>query len=116
MPQKFTAPLQWNLPLSGAVTMPITMPNLTGAQFGLFNIDLGGSENPALERQLIDSVGSYGRQLGRICDALSILTAKLDPKTLSPAEGKALKAFQEMADLIHTTKNYHTPRAIKNPG
>jgi len=51
MADKFKPQLEWNLPLSGAVTMPITMPSFTGGsmsggQIGLFNIDLGNSSDP----------------------------------------------------------------------
>jgi hypothetical protein len=41
-----------------------------GAQFGLINIDLGDTAESDLERKILDRVGSYGRQIGRIGDAL----------------------------------------------
>ena len=44
-----------------------------GAQFGLINIDLGNTAESDLERKILDWVGSYGRQLGRIGDALEIV-------------------------------------------
>jgi hypothetical protein len=105
MTEKFTAPLQWNLPLSGAVTMPITMPNFSGAQFGLFNIDLGASADPALERKLIDHAGSYGKQLGRICDIISEILLHIKPDT--PLDAKTVEKFRDMATLINATKKSH---------
>ena len=57
--------------------------NFQGAQFGLFNIDLGQSRDPALERTILDEVGSYGRQLGRIGDALEVILKHVD---LGPAD------------------------------
>ncbi len=44
-----------------------------GAQFGLINIDLGDTAESDLERKILDKVGSYGRQLGRIGDALDVI-------------------------------------------
>ena len=43
---------------------------LVGGQFGLININLGKSTDPVLEQQILDDVGSYGRQLGQMGDAL----------------------------------------------
>ncbi len=42
--------------------------NQQGAQFGFVNIDLGQTPHPETERTILDEVGSYGRQLGRIGD------------------------------------------------
>ena len=44
-----------------------------GAQFGLINIDLGDTADSDLERKILDKVGSYGRQIGRIGDALEVI-------------------------------------------
>jgi hypothetical protein len=55
------------------------MTQLVGNQFGV-NINLGKSTEPAVERLILDEVGSYGRQLGRIGDALLVLMKKVrDP-------------------------------------
>jgi hypothetical protein len=37
---------------------------------GLININLGQSSAPEVEQEILEDVGSYGRQLGRIGDAL----------------------------------------------
>ncbi|MEO7169602.1 MAG: hypothetical protein ABIY39_04430, partial [Sphingomonas sp.] len=44
-----------------------------GAQYGFINIDLGATPKPEVEQDILDEVGSYGRQLGRIGDALEVL-------------------------------------------
>lgn len=51
------------------------MTQLVGNQFGI-NINLGRSSEPALERLILDEVGSYGRQLGQIGDAMRMLIKK----------------------------------------
>ena len=44
-----------------------------GAQLGFINIDLGQTPHPEVEQAVHEYVGSYGRQLGRIGDALEVL-------------------------------------------
>ena len=51
---------------------PMTF-NQQGAQFGFINIDLGNTAESDLERKILDKVGSYGRQIGRIGDALEVI-------------------------------------------
>lgn len=46
--------------------------NQQGAQFGFVNIDLGQTPQPEVEQAILEKVGSYGRQLGRIGDALEV--------------------------------------------
>jgi hypothetical protein len=57
---------------------PMTFSQL-GGQFGFINIDLGGAGDSDLERKILKTVGSYGRQLGRMGDALKHV--KLDDLT-----------------------------------
>ncbi len=61
-----------------------------GGQFGLINIDLGGAGHSDLERKLLAQVGSYGRQLGRIGDALEVLLKHVKLGDLKPEERDAL--------------------------
>lgn len=51
-----------------------------GATFNLFSPVIGATRKPELEEEILDHVGSYGRQLGKIGDALAVLIA-LAPKT-----------------------------------
>jgi arsenate reductase (glutaredoxin) len=46
---------------------PWTFAN-QGAQLGFVNINLGHTAHPEIEQKVLDEVGSYGRQLGRIGD------------------------------------------------
>ncbi|MBL8432583.1 MAG: hypothetical protein JNK80_09330 [Dechloromonas sp.] len=65
------------MPLSGDVTQAINPWSWTfgaaSSQAGLVNSNLGRSSDPELEQELLDEVGSYGMQLGRIGDALAVL-------------------------------------------
>lgn len=54
-----------------------------GAQFGFFNINLGQTPRPDIEQEILERVGSYGRQLGRIGDALEVLMDHLNQGNLT---------------------------------
>jgi hypothetical protein len=64
--------------------------NQQGAQLGFINIDLGDTAESDLERKLLDQVGSYGRQLGRIGDALEVILKHVKLGDLKPEEQDAL--------------------------
>ncbi|MDL2409463.1 hypothetical protein PY650_28285 [Rhizobium calliandrae] len=57
-----------------------------GAQIGFINIDLGSTPAPETEQTILDEVGSYGRQIGRIGDALEVLLKHLPLEKLSHDE------------------------------
>jgi hypothetical protein len=61
-----------------------------GAQFGLVNIAMGQTPHPDIERKVLDEVGSYGRQIGRIGDALEVIVNHLDRSMLNADEKDAL--------------------------
>lgn len=65
-----------------------------GSQVGLVNVNIGETKHPETERAILDEVGSYGRQLGRIGDALEVLIARLDPATLSREEHDTLAILE----------------------
>jgi len=82
------------LPLSGDVTQAINPWSWTfgsaSSQVGLVNINLGRSTDPELEQEVLDEVGSYGKQLGRIGDALAMLSRHLNLDELEAGERDAL--------------------------
>ncbi len=97
-------------PLGGAVTQTFDMWSnwfQNVGQVGLINIDLGRTKKPDLERQILSEVGSYGRQIGRISEALDVLVdqADLDRTKLSEAQIAALHDFQEMVKDIERCKS-----------
>jgi hypothetical protein len=75
-----------------------------GAQFGLVNIDLGQTPRPDVERAVLDEVGSYGRQLGRIGDALEVLIDHLRLDDLRPAEKDALAVLKGQLASVRQVK------------
>jgi hypothetical protein len=99
----------FRLPLSGDVTQAINPWNWSlkswGSQFGLVNINLGKSADPELEQQILDEVGTYGRQLGRMGDVLAVLLKHLDPKKLSEGEKKSIMAFELQLEEVARLKS-----------
>jgi hypothetical protein len=75
-----------------------------GAQFGFINIDLGQTPHPEVEQAVLDEVGSYGRQLGRIGDALEVLLDHVKLDGLSQAEKDALVALRGQLAGVRQTK------------
>jgi hypothetical protein len=88
----------FKLPLSGDVTQTINPWNWVfqpeGGQFGLINVNLGMSANPQLEQRILDDVGSYGRQLGRIGEALDVLLDHVKLDRLDARERAVIEDFR----------------------
>src|SRR5947207_12679139 len=72
------------------------------------SINLGESGSPDTEAEILRRVGTYGRQLGKITDAMIVLL-RLLPKsaTLTKEESEAIEAFKDMANDIAKIKESH---------
>lgn len=102
MPQTFTMPMTWQL-APNALTQPI----LPGWQFHLFNVNLGTSSNPSVEQEALERVGSYGRQIGHLAEALELIVKKtklLDSPDLKPHERDVLQVFLGDVSTIRQIK------------
>lgn len=75
-----------------------------GGQFGLVNINLGQTSRPDIERAVLDEVGSYGRQLGRIGDALEVLIDHVKLDGLGKDEADALTILKGQLAEIRKVK------------
>jgi hypothetical protein len=107
----------FRLPLSGNVTQSINpwtwFLNPVGSQVGLVNIELGKSSNPAIEEEVLSDVASYGKQLGRIEDALLVLLAHFRPEhPLTAEEETAISGLKAIVAEIAAVKAKHQPRAV----
>ena len=79
-----------------------------GAQLGFVNINLGQTPHPEIEQKLLDEVGSYGRQLGRIGDALEVLIDHAALKDLSEDEADAIASLKgQLADIRKVKRRAH---------
>ncbi len=69
----------------------------------LFTINLGQSGAPNIEGRALDEVGSYGRQIGRLGEALKVLIDWAEAQPGGPKTHPALEAFRlqlEHVDII----------------
>lgn len=85
-------------PLSGDVTQDIS------PSFGLVNINATRSGDPALEKRIITEVASYGRQLGRLLEAVDVLVRQQPRDGLGEADIRALEQLHELAERIAAVK------------
>ena len=93
-----------------------------GAQLGFINIDLGQTPHPEVEQAILDDVGSYGRQLGRIGDALEVLLKHVKLKDLSQSEkdtldelkGQLAAVRQVKARMLKTNGHHKGPAPLAN--
>jgi hypothetical protein len=85
--------------------------NQQGAQFGVINIDLGAAGESDLERELLDRVGSYGRQLGRIGDALEVILKHVKLGDLKPEEQGALDILKGQLASLRQVKAERSVKA-----
>ncbi len=77
-----------------------------GAQFGFINIDLGQTPHPEVEQAVLDEVGSYGRQLGRIGDALDVLLKHVKLDGLSQTERDTLDMLRGQLAAVRKVKQH----------
>ena len=106
----------FKLPLSGDVVQSINpfTAFMTGGQFGLININLGQSSEPDVEAEVLSDVASYGKQLGRIGDALIVLLKHFNPPApLDADEAKAIDALNAMLAKIAEVKTKHGRAALR---
>lgn len=68
----------------GTVNFPLQLAPTTLNQsilpnwgFSIFSINLGTSSDPKLETDILDAVGSYGKQLGHIAEAVELVVKHL---------------------------------------
>ncbi len=97
---------QVKLPLSGDVSQWFNIFDAfnSGGQIGLFNIEIGQSANPDLERQILQKVGSYGRQIGQLTDALSALFKMVRGESLDADDRDAIELFEIQARMVALLK------------
>jgi hypothetical protein len=95
-------------PLSGDVWQAINpwswWLESTGQQVGFINIYRTEAGDPEQELEIVENVASYGKQLGRIMEALSVVLRHESFSSLGPDEELAREQFLEMADEIAAVK------------
>ncbi|MBC6904168.1 hypothetical protein DWB84_01610 [Saccharophagus sp. K07] len=71
-------------------------PILPNWSFNFLNVNAGVSSNASMEQEILQNVGSYGKQIGHLAEALEIVIERLkllDDSALSDSDKDALKVF-----------------------
>jgi len=88
---------------------------LNGAmsQIGFINISSMSSGDRELEKSIIHEVAGYGRQLGRITEALQAVCSHLEYTNWGSNDQQAVKDFTGMARDIQAQKRKHKPETAE---
>jgi hypothetical protein len=104
----------WTWPLGGDVTQWIRTSWIKSLsdQTGFININNVRAGDPEVERRIIEDVASYGRQLGRIMEALDVVIGHLglgERTDLTADERHALQGFSDLVRQVQTLKGDTSP-------
>ena len=86
-------------------TAPLSF--IKSAAFVKVNINLGASSNPSVEQKALERVGSYGRQIGHLTEALELIVKKtrlLESPDLTADEKDVLQVFLGDVSTIRQIK------------
>ena len=110
----------WNWPLGGDVTQWIRTSWIKSLsdQTGFININNVRAGDPEVERRIIEDVASYGRQLGRIMEALDVVIGHLrlgESKDLTANERHALQDFSDWSGRCRRSRVTPVRRGLRWP-
>lgn len=95
----------------------VTQPWSWWYQYGPVTIFQQQSSDPAKEADIIHGVASYGKQLGRIVEALSVIVEQTNRVELCQRDRDALDDFMDMARRIAAAKaGYAAPVSTQLQG
>eukprot|EP01041_Mallomonas_annulata_P015892 gene15893-33490_t len=92
------------MPLQLAPTT-LSQPILPNWSFNLFQVNLGATSNAKVEQAALENVGSYGKQIGRLAEALEVVIHQLkllDIENLPRQDKDALQVF--LGDVAATLR------------
>ncbi|HKD28186.1 MAG TPA: hypothetical protein VKC66_20050 [Xanthobacteraceae bacterium] len=108
----FKLPL--SLDMAQAVSPWTAFRSPIAIQMGFANVTIGQSSEPAVEADVLSDVASYGKQLGRIGDALIVLLGHFHPMTpLTEEETAAIADLKNMLEQIAAVKDKHNRQAMR---
>lgn len=71
------------------------------------------SADAPIENHVLRRVGSYGKQLGTLLDAVQVLTSRLPAAELTPAERSAVDALTELRADVERAKADHRGEPVR---
>ena len=96
------------MPWSGPVTQAFQQwSKMAIGQVGFININMGKSSDPELEQKIIEDVGSYGRQIGQLSDALMAVLQHRKTESWDPECKEAVERFKLQVKEVERLKERH---------
>jgi len=114
---KTTPASPFQFPFSGDLTQainPWTWWLRMMSQIGFININMTQSSDPGMERQIVENVAGYGKQLGRVIEVLDALFAHTATSGWSAEQKKALGDFLDLAGEIAAVKGDYIAPTVEN--
>jgi hypothetical protein len=96
------------VPWFGVAPQSLTQPINPGWSFGNVIVNSANSSAPDVEQQIV-SQHSYGRQIGRLMDAVEALSEAL-PQT---GKDERIKEFRALAAKVEAIKREMAPRRLE---
>ena len=104
---------QFKLPLSGNVSQRIN-PMTWFMSGNSLNVYVGDSSAPEIESEVLDRVGTYGRQLGQLTDAVVVMLRHMPERSgWSAEERAAIEKLEAMATDVAGIKEKHKRPAVR---
>ena len=104
----------FNLALAPSqLTQTINPWSWTFGDMSLFTVNLGQSSDPHFEARVLEQVGSYGRQIGRIGEALEVMLEHLIRSEPSLAEQPAIEDLRRQLSEVAKLKTAHRARPAR---
>jgi hypothetical protein len=97
------------MPLQLAPTS-LTQPILPNWSFNLFSVNLGATSNAAIEQEALQNVGSYGKQIGHLAEALEVVIQRLrllEAADLPAGDRDAIQVFLGDVAAVRKIKASH---------
>ena len=88
----------------------LTQPILPNWSFNLFSVNLGATSNAAIEQEALRNVGSYGKQMGHLAEALEVVVKRLkllDTAELSQEDRDTIQVFLGDVAAVRNIKATH---------
>lgn len=104
---------QFKLPLSGNVSEWIN-PMTWFMSGNSLNVYVGDFSAPEVETEVLDRIGTYGKQLGQLTDAMVVMLRHMPDRSSWPAgEQATIEKFEAMAADVAAIKEKHKRPAVR---
>jgi hypothetical protein len=88
----------------------LSQPIFSNWSFNLFSVNLGATSNAGVEQEALENVGSYGKQIGHLAEALEVVIQRLqvlEAHDLSQGDRDAIQVFLGDVAAVRKIKASH---------